>query len=73
MALVRVGSIPVSAEVVQEGRVIGRTPLSFPVPVGMELVLVLRAAGYADKPLRFTVRKLESENVFDELLVEKTR
>lgn len=49
------------ADVVYQGRVVGRTPFRVRAPAGAEVVLTLRLTGYADEPIRFTMTVFDNE------------
>jgi hypothetical protein len=59
------------AEILEYGRVIGHTPFQEQLPLGRSYAWTLRAEGYEDTPIPFTVR--ETENVYYPLLKPKER
>lgn len=59
------------AEILESGNVIGHTPFQRELPVGKSYNWTLRAAGYADTPLEFTVR--ETDNVYSPVLKERQK
>lgn len=69
-ALLRIDSTP-RAEILDHGRVIGRTPFRQELPVGGFYELTLRAEGYEDTPIKFKVR--ETENNYALVLTPKER
>ncbi len=56
-------------DILEAGRVIGRTPFKQELPLGRSYAWTLRAAGYEDTPLQFTVR--DTENVYYPILKPK--
>ena len=59
------------AEILEYGRVIGHTPFQQQLPLGRSYAWTLRAEGYEDTPIPFTVN--ETENVYYPLLKPKER
>jgi serine/threonine protein kinase len=60
-----------NAEILESGRFIGHTPFRQELPVGRSYAWTLRAVGYEDTVLQFTVR--ETENVYYPALKPKER
>lgn len=60
-----------NAEILESGNVIGHTPFQRELPVGKSYNWTLRASGYADTPLEFTVR--ETDNVYSPVLKERQK
>jgi hypothetical protein len=57
------------AEILEAERVIGHTPFEQRLPLGRSYAWTLRADGYEDQPIQFTVR--ETENVYYPVLTPK--
>ena len=60
-----------NAEILESGRLIGHTPFRQELPLGHSYAWTLRAEGYEDTPVQFTVR--ETENVYYPILRPKER
>lgn len=60
-----------NAQILESGQVIGHTPFQRDLPVGKSYHWTLRAAGFEDTPLKFTVR--DTENVYSPVLKERQR
>ncbi|MBM4262363.1 MAG: hypothetical protein FJ145_13155 [Deltaproteobacteria bacterium] len=59
------------AEIQESGQVIGHTPFRQELPVGRSYHWTLRATGYDDTPLEFTVR--DTDNVYSPVLKERQK